>query len=474
MKGLDITKNKIAIIGFGISGKSIACYFLKHNIEVDVFEDKAQKDFDLASIESFTSQPGFAIYFSDMIQNKNMSEYDIVIASPGVPLTHTRVVEAKTFNIEVVTDISIFMRVCRALYPQSKIISVTGSNGKSTTVTLLYESLKAGGIDVYLGGNIGTSPLEFLDDIKTEAPMIVLETSSYQLEYVTSKDYFDVACILNLSDNHLNRYGGSKELYAKAKLGGIDFEKTAILINFDDAYTKKYIMPQLKSDAHILGIQFEHINSVDVITFENDTILYKNLDETKVYLTQVSKMNLLGIHNIYNAAFVCGIMHVLDIQTNSDVQTSIRNFGGLQHRVQFVDTISKITYINDSKSTSPDATIKALEAIGSTQKNVILISGGNDKDISYASMQEVWAVMVKGLVLLPGSANTKLKHVAGVSDVELIGEVLTMQEAVDVAKSHADEGDVVLLSPATDSHASFKSFEDRGNQFIECIQNLKK
>jgi UDP-N-acetylmuramoylalanine--D-glutamate ligase len=471
MKGLDIQKNKIAVIGFGISGKSVAQYFLKHGVLVDVFEDKKESDYDMGTIQNFIEDTRFSISFSDSSTDINIAEYDYIIASPGVPMTHRLVVLAQSSNIECITDINTFLRIFRAEYPQGKVISVTGSNGKSTTVSLMYQALRAAKVDVYLGGNIGTSPLDFFDEIKTPQPIIILETSSYQLEYMKESDYFDIASILNLSDNHLNRYEGKKELYAQAKLGGIDSTHTQVLLNLDDAYTQKYIIPHIPTK-DVLPIQFEHVQNKGVITFENNSIVYSDTEESTVYLSDTSKMKLKGLHNIYNAAFVCGVLYLLDIESTQDIQNALYEFSGLIHRVQYVDSIQDVTYINDSKSTSPDATIKALETIG-TSKNIILISGGNDKNISYESMSDTWTDYVKALILLPGSANQKLKNLAEHTDVELLGEIKTMQEAMDIASNHASAGDIVLLSPATDSHASFKSFEDRGNQFIQCVQNLK-
>ena len=466
-----IQYKKIAVIGFGVSGKSIAQYFLKNNVEVDVYEDKNTKEFDTDSVQIFLENKSFRIYFSDSDYSFDISQYDVIVASPGVPLTHKIIIEAQKNNIEYITDINLFVRLFRKKYPQGKIISVTGSNGKSTTVSIMHEGLKAQGLDVYLGGNIGVSPLDFINTIKTNKPYIILETSSYQLEYLKESDYFDVACILNLSDNHLNRYKGSKKLYAKAKLGGIDYQKTITLLNFDDEYTRKYIMTQIKSNT-VLGIQFETNDLYDVITFENNKIIYKG-EEDFVYVDNVSDIKLIGEHNIYNLAFVCGVMHVLGIMPNKSFQNAINNFSGLIHRIQYVASIKNVIYINDSKSTSPDATIKAIHTISSDNKNIILISGGNDKDISYENMRECWDLYVKSLILLPGDANKKLKDLANKSNVNIVNEVNTMQDAVEAAFKEAKEEDVVLLSPATDSHASFYSFEDRGNQFIQCVQKLK-
>lgn len=471
MKGLKIEKNKVAIIGFGISGKSVARYFLKNDVSVDVYEDKSYDNFDHTSIADYTMQKGFSIYFSVEADLVDVEKYDYVIASPGVWTIHPLVMKAKMTGTEFVTDINIFLRVFRQQFPKGKIISITGSNGKSTTVSLMQAALVASGTDVYLGGNIGTSPLDFFDEIKTENPTVILETSSYQLEYLKDEDYFDIAGITNISDNHLNRYEGKKDLYAKAKLGGINSEYTDVIVNLDDEDSKKYILPNLLTK-HVLPVQFESDDSSRKITMEGNSILLKGADGDKVLIRDASLMNLKGIHNLYNCAFVAAVFALLEIQIDEKTQHAIYDFSGLVHRVQFVDTVNSVTYINDSKSTSPDATNKALETIG-TAKNIVLISGGNDKDISYDSMQDNWKEFVKGLVLLPGTANPKLKDLASRSGVELLAEVQTMSEAIDVAAQSVDENGTVLLSPATDSHASFKSFEDRGSQFIQCVGELK-
>jgi UDP-N-acetylmuramoylalanine--D-glutamate ligase len=472
MNGLYIEKNKIAVIGFGISGKSVARYFLKNDIEVDVFEDKKQQDFDLSTILEFTQNKNFSINFEVPVDTLDVQKYDYVIASPGVWTTHPLVLRAKKESVEFVTDINIFLRIFRAQFPLGKVISITGSNGKSTTVSLMQVALKAADIDVYLGGNIGTSPLDFFDEIQTDEPVIILETSSYQLEYLKQEDYFDIAGITNISDNHLNRYQGKKDVYARAKLGGIDSDDTDVIVNLDDEDSRKYIVPNLPTK-NVLGVQFESNTSSDVITMENNSLVFKIKGVQTVFVSDVTKMKLKGIHNLYNCAFVCAVLSLLEIKPNANIEDAIYNFSGLIHRVQFVDTVNSVAYINDSKSTSPDATSKALETLGTT-KNIILISGGNDKDISYDAMLEGWKEFVKGLILLPGSANPKLKNLAQRSDVELLAEVQTMQEAFEIAQQSVEEGGIVLLSPATDSHASFKSFEDRGNQFIQCVQELKR
>lgn len=471
MKGLHINKRKVAVIGFGISGKSVARYFLKNDVAVDVYDDKAQDNFDMSSIADFTQHNQFSIYFSVPAEDVDLEKYDYVIASPGVWLSHPLVSRAKDSQKEFVTDINIFLRIFREQYPNGKVVSITGSNGKSTTVSLMQEALKAAKVDVYLGGNIGTSPLDFFEEIKTSNPVVILETSSYQLEYLKESDYFDIAGITNISDNHLNRYEGKKELYAKAKLNGISSEYTDVIVNLDDEDSSKYVVPNLPTK-HVLGVQFEADNVSNVITLENNTLLYKG-DNSQEYVSDVTSMKLKGVHNLYNCAFVVAVLKLLEITPNKEIEDAICNFSGLIHRVQFVDKINSVLYINDSKSTSPDATTKALETIG-VSKNIILISGGNDKDISYDAMLESWQEFVKGIILLPGSANAKLKILADRTGVELLAEVQTMSEAVDIAVQSVQEDGVVLLSPATDSHASFKSFEDRGNQFIQCVQELRK
>lgn len=471
MKGLDIHKRKVAVIGFGVSGKSVSRFFLQHDVSVDVYEDKKAEEFDQAAVSEFTADTRFTMYFANTSSDVDVTQYDYVIASPGVPLSHGLVTQAKKEGVEFVTDITVFIRVFRARYSFGRIVSVTGSNGKSTTVSLMYDAIRASETDVYLGGNIGTSPLDFFAEITTERPVVILETSSYQLEYLKDSDWFDVACITNISDNHLDRYGGSKDAYARAKLGGVHPRHTLAVINLDDPESKKYIVPVLPT-RNVLGIQFESGFSPNVISLEGDALVYRTEEESTVLVSAVSKMNIKGLHNVYNCAVVCAVLVALEIDSTDAVERAIYDFSGLAHRVQYVDTIDGVTYINDSKSTTPASTNKALEAAG-TDRAVVLITGGNDKGMPYEPMLEPWQQVVKGIILLPGTANPKLKVLAERSGVELLAEVQTMQEAVDVARSAAIEGDTVLLSPATTSYASFKSFEDRGEQFMACVQNLR-
>lgn len=472
MNGLEIQKNKIAVIGFGVSGRSISRYFLKNNVQVDMFEDKKSIDFDQEALNQFISSTNFKIYFNDSSFEPDITQYDYVIVSPGVHDDHKIILLAQKENIEYITDINAFSRIFRSKYPHGKLISVTGSNGKSTTVSMLCHVLKSTKLDVYLGGNIGTSPLDFLGNFKTDTPIVILETSSYQLEYLKEQDYFDIACILNLSDNHLDRYHGKVELYARAKMGGIDQVKTDVFVNYDDDYTKRYILPNLKA-RYVWGINFENQKNFEIVTLENDSIICVDRDSKNIYVPNIEKLSIKGLHNVYNAAFVCGVLYKLDILPDDQIVNAFYSFAGLEHRIQFVGSVKNIDYINDSKSTSPDATIKALEALGKS-KNIILISGGADKDITYESMKSTWQNFVKAVVFLPGNANVKLKKLASESEVKIIGEVQTMMEAVIDAQSFAQAGDIVLLSPSTASFTSFKSFEDRGNQFIECVQKLQK
>lgn len=471
MKKLETQKKKIAIVGFGVSGKAACRYFMKEGVHVDVYEDKGPSEYDMTTISEFEAQSLFALYLGAQDLSFEPSQYDFVIASPGVPMTHHIIKEALDSGSIVMTDINVFLKIFRAKYPRGRVISITGSNGKSTTVSLMYDVLRAAGIDVYLGGNIGISPLDFFDHIQTDSPVVILETSSYQLEYLSDEDYFDIAGITNISDNHLNRYEGRKDLYAQAKLGGINSTVTQVIVNLDDQDSLKYVVPHLKTK-QVLAVHFESGFADNIISLENNSLVYRTAGEQHVYVPDVTAMKIRGMHNIYNAAYVVAVCVLLDIHMTPQIHQALYDFGGLIHRIQIVDTIRGVVYINDSKSTSPDATQKALETVGST-KNIILISGGNDKDISYESMAEGWREYVKQLILLPGSANTKLKEMAGRTGVEILGEVKTMEDAFDVATTASSERDIVLLSPATDSHASFKSFEDRGNQFIQCVQNSK-
>jgi len=463
---------KIGILGFGTTGKAVY-KFLKNKyteteVSISIYDDNLESTKDMFVFGKNSKLEDF------------FERVELLVVSPGVKPKHPLYVYAKENNIPIKNDTNLFIEEWR-LRGLGPVVGVTGSNGKSTIVTLLHKAISDIGKGVLLGGNIGDSPLDFFSDNKniSKNTIAILELSSYQLELWNSDKYYvDVALITNITDNHLDRYDGSIIEYAKTKFNLVHSVKTKLVTNIDNQGINKYILPLVNKKTEVYPISLEadlhheHIEKSGVYSNENgDLILVKEGKEISIFEDKGKSgdRKLLGLHNLYNIACIIQILSLLEINVE-ETYKSLRDFKGLEHRIEFVTEKGGVIYINDSKATSPDALMKALDTISSSgnDKNIVLISGGDSKGVSYSSLIDYFREFVKYLILLPGDANESFISLAAEHDIEY-QEVSDMKEAVLVSKANSENGDTVLLSPGTSSLNYFKNFEDRGDQFKEGV-----
>jgi UDP-N-acetylmuramoylalanine--D-glutamate ligase len=443
--------NKIAIWGFGVTGQAALKYFLhtkklnQSTMQIDVFDSRAKINFD----ETVLSIPLENVNFNfEQNEIENIEDYDLLLISPSVPENHPTILKARKKGITIHNDVSYFLSAWKKTGKKS--VGVTGSNGKSTVVSLIHGALQSVGVKSILVGNIGESPLDYLldyenGDLEIDTP--ILELSSYQLESFGENEFTDISVITNISPNHLDHHNNSMNEYVGAKLKIIGSTSEIITVT-DDPGIQKYVLPNIKK---YIGISLE------------------NIDENLEQFTDESSRNLKGEHNLYNIAVVLEVLKKLNINL-SDTFGFIKNYSGLEHRIEFVREIDGIQYINDSKSTSPDATKVALEAFGDN-KNIILIAGGSDKKVSFGVLGDYINKYVKLLLILDHDINDKLIKLASNFDIENY-IVSDLQEGIDLTKKHSKNGDIVLLSPGAASLGRFKNFEDRGKIFKEIVNNL--
>ena len=454
---------KIAVIGFGISGQAIARYFLKEKKQVFVFDSKSREDFNEKVLKDFEGLNDFNLNFGSTEFDE--TEFDLIMVSPGVPLNLPVLVRAKEKNILIKNDITLFIEKWREVGP---VVGVTGSNGKTTIVNLIQTYLKGVGIKSILAGNIGNSPLSEIGRHK-KGTIAVLELSSYQLESFAPEHYLDVCLISNLSSNHLDRYGGSMDKYAEAKMMGIDNKETKVVICSDDEGIKKYVMPKLKTkNISLVSLETpidQVIQDGVYLDSENDLVVSNNQQLFKVF-NDIENRKLTGTHNLYNIAASYGVLNKLNADLSHEQIT--RNFEGLEHRIEFVREIDGVKYINDSKSSSPDATRAAIESLTKT-KNIILILGGNDKGMKFDLLNEYIRENVKQIILLPGDIDEKIKK--EFSDLD-IKEFENLEQVINFTKEISEKGDIVLLSPAATSFKLYKNYEERGEHFREIVNKL--
>ncbi len=381
---------------------------------------------------------------------------DEIVKSPGIPDTAPIVSEARSLGIPVISEIEFAGR-----YDKAKKICVTGSNGKTTTTSLIYYMLRNAGLNVGLGGNIGKS---YAYQVATENfDIYVLELSSFQLDGMYDFKA-DIAIILNITPDHLDRYDHNMQNYIKAKfrITRNMSEQDCFIFCDDDNVTVGHIK-EIVLRAKMLPFSQKHEVVQGAFLNGNDIAVRYN-DEEDLFST--GELSLKGRHNIYNSMAAAIAGKVMNI-TSDVIRRSLATFKNIEHRLENVMTVKGVLYINDSKATNVNSTWYALECM---DRPVVWIAGGTDKGNDYSEIEQLVKEKVKALICL-GKDNRKLHEFFG-PVLNTIEDASSATEAVRKAYNLADEGDVVLLSPCCASFDLFKNYEDRGRQFKEAVRKL--
>ena len=444
--------SRIVILGAGESGVGAALLAKKEGWDVFVSDAGIIKPAfknELASAEI------------DFEEGKHSREKvlnaSIVVKSPGIPEKNEMVREIRQKGIELISEIEFAYRY----KGKSKIVGITGSNGKTTTTALIYHICKNGGADCALVGNIGIS---FARQVAMEPKeLYVVEISSFQLDDIKTFRP-DVAILTNITEDHLDRYEYKFENYINSKFRIIEnqTEEDFFIYNDDDEITKKYLNKFI-NNTNPLPISMNH-ELPEGAYIVNEEMHLKWKDEEMQM--NVEDFAVKGKHNQYNT-MAAGISSAVMGIRKEKIREAIQTFEGLEHRMFSVATIRGVEFIDDSKATNVNSTWFALESMN---KPVILILGGVDKGNDYSLIKELIKEKVKGIVCL-GVDNSKIHEALG-NEVQLIVNTESAKDAVQAAFHFADKGDVVLLSPACASFDLFKNYEDRGNQFIEAVKDL--
>jgi len=392
-------------------------------------------------------------------------EADEVVKSPGIPEKAPVVQALREKNIPVISEIELAGR-----YTKAKCICITGTNGKTTTTLLTYHLLKEAGLKVGLAGNVGFSLAEQV--IADEHDYYVVELSSFQLD--DTHDFQPwVSVLLNITPDHLDRYGYSLENYAQSKLRiakNLDSDG-AFIYNADDEVTGRYFQSAFV-ETRLLPFSLHHrpdVHLAGYYTAETTvcTNLTAGLDEDASQELSTARSPLIGQHNRQNTLAAVLAARVAGLET-AQIEAALATFQNADHRLQLVGKIAGARYINDSKATNVEAAWYALDGI---QQPIVWIAGGTDKGNDYSSLLHLAETRVKALVCL-GVDNAKLREAFG-SVVPHLEETQSMADAVARAKALAQPGDVVLLSPCCASFDLFKNYEDRGRQFAAAVKALK-
>ena len=443
--------SRIVVLGGGESGVGAAVLAKSKGYDVFLSDMGKISDDYAKTLNEWNIPFEEGKHTEDLILNA-----DEIIKSPGIPATAPMIRKVSALGINIISEIEFAGR-----YDSAKKICITGSNGKTTTTSLIYHLLCQAGLNVGLGGNIGKS---YAYQVATESyDIYVLELSSFQLDNMYDFKA-DIAVITNITPDHLDRYDHNMENYVKAK-----FRITRNMSNddcfifcSDDEITINHLNQIVVKAQKLPFTQKETVDQGAFIKDDKMVVRYKN-EECDMFLKELA---LGGRHNVYNSMAAAIAAKVMDID-NEKIRNGLSTFQAVEHRLEKVLSIGDVLYINDSKATNVDAAWYALEC---QNRPVIWIVGGTDKGNDYSSLIPLAEEKVKGMVCM-GIDNRKF-HEAFEGIVPQIQDVMSAEEAVKAAHSMASAGDVVLLSPCCASFDLFKNYEDRGKQFKDAVRKL--
>lgn len=447
----DMTIQKLVVLGAGESGVGSA--ILAKDKGIDVWVSDAGR----ISEKYKTILEKEAIAYEEGTHSmETILQADCVVKSPGIPEKAVIIQQIRSKRIPIISEIEFAIR-----YTQSKIVAITGSNGKTTTTSLIHHLLVKGGLDVGLGGNIGHS---FAYMVAREPhPYYVLEISSFQLDdSYTFKPAIGV--ITNITPDHLDRYDYKFENYvaSKFRLTQKQTKSDILILDFDDETTVKWLESH-EIEAEILPFSVE--KKLTKGAFINDQHMKFKIKEEDFEI-ELNEVPMPGIHNVKNTMAAVSTAKLLGIRKQS-IRESLTGFQGVPHRMEIVGKVKDVTFINDSKATNINSVLYALSSV---QSPIIWIVGGVDKGNDYQSLMPLVREKVKAIICL-GLENQKIIH-AYANVVDSMFEVHNMSDAVKTAMHLGEKNDTVLLSPACASFDLFKDYEDRGNQFKQEVKKL--
>lgn len=447
---------KVLVVGLGKSGRAAVKALADAGADISVQDSKPADRLDPAFLEYLRSVNA-ATWLCEV--PGDMSQFDMLVMSPGVPLDLDFIKEAEGAGAEIIGELELAYRIGNASFA-----AITGTNGKTTTTTLVGEIFKAAGKDPAVVGNIG-NPVITEAVNSTDDDWLVAEVSSFQLE---STKYFrpKISAILNLTPDHLNRHG-TMEAYgaAKARIAANQEETDFLVINADDE--KAYA---LAGDTKATLIPFSRLKPLDRGAFlDGGRIVVKDLRGAAHYICDKDELRIIGDHNAENVLAAVAICYYAGIEADV-IAKAVREFPGVEHRIEYCGSPGGVDYYNDSKGTNTDAAMIALKALGS---GIILIAGGDGKGQDFNAFAEHLAGSVKALVLLGRDAPV-IEEAAGGAGFTDIYNCKDMEECVRKAAELAEPGDKVLLSPACASWDMYDNFEQRGRHFKQCVREMLK
>jgi UDP-N-acetylmuramoylalanine--D-glutamate ligase len=450
---MDLKNKRVLVVGLGKSGLSAAMFLRAQGARVTVSDSR--------SAVALAKEIPALLEAGIMVESGGhglltFRRQDLIVVSPGVPLDTPEVKQVVAFGLTVIGELELASR-----YLLGEVVAITGSNGKTTTTTLVGKILSDAGVPTQVGGNIGLPVIDLVAK-STPETVNVLEVSSFQLETI-EEFHPRIAVILNVTPDHLDRHGSfEKYVAAKERIFERQGAGDALVLNGDDRVTQ---MSAARAKSEVFW--FSGTKAVRRGAFVRDGVIVWVEKEGGVTepIMPVSEVHLKGAHNIENVLAAVCAARLAKVSAES-IRASVASFTAVEHRLELVRKLNGVEFYNDSKATNVDATMKA---VASFNKGIHLILGGKDKDSDYGTMAELLKERVKAVYTIGSAAEKIERQLHGVVKMVAAG---TMQTAVTEAAKAAAAGDVVLLSPACSSFDQFENYEHRGRVFRQLVDEL--
>jgi UDP-N-acetylmuramoylalanine--D-glutamate ligase len=450
--GIDLASKRVLVVGLARTGVVTSIFCAGYGATVTATDEKPEAQ--LAEEAARLRAVGVTVELGGH-RPEIFLEQDLIVISPGVPGKLPQLEAARARGIPVWSEMELAWRLLRG-----KLIAITGSNGKTTTTSLVAHILKTANIPTLVGGNIGV-PLLALVESSMDTTVTVAEVSSFQLETIEAFRP-EIGVLLNLTPDHLDRHGSFEE-YARTKMRLFEnqLERDAAVLNADDPE----ITRRMPSRGHIYW--FSRQKRVAEGAFLRDDQIFFRLEGAEVALAQRNQIPLRGEHNVENVLAACAAAYLAGADPVA-IAKGVKTFQGVEHRLEFVAEVGGVNFYNDSKATNVDATAKAIEAFPGP---LIVILGGKDKGSPYAPLSQLLQQRARLAVLIGAAAEKIASELGEAVAMEHAG---TMERAVRIALERAKPGDTVLLAPACSSFDQFENYEHRGRVFKELVARLEK
>ncbi|MCL5407083.1 MAG: UDP-N-acetylmuramoyl-L-alanine--D-glutamate ligase [Patescibacteria group bacterium] len=459
----DLKNQKVGILGLGEENIALVKFLIQQDVQLTICDRKSRQELGqyLEQIKDLPVQFRLGENYLE-----GLEDFEILFRTPGLPYLNSKIQKAKNNGVIISSEMKLFFDLCPC-----PIVGVTGTKGKGTTTTLISEILKNfkfqisnfKNINIYLGGNIGNPPIEFLEKL-TKDDIVVLELSSFQLQDMEKSPH--IAVVLDIKVDHLD-YHQSRQEYIESKINIVKFQTKNDLTVINADYLTSF---EFGAQTPTKTYWFSRRKSVDEGCFvENNEIILRINDED-LPICKTSEVILKGEHNLENicAAVLTSYLAGADLES---IKTTVKSFKGLEHRLEFVRSFKGINFYNDSFSTTPDTTIAA---INSFKSPIILLVGGSEKNSDFKELgQIIKNSTVKAIISIGQTASKIIDAIDGDHSIEIIDTIKSMEEAVNFALEIGQKDDVVILSPASASFDRYKNYKERGETFKKIILDLK-